>query len=99
MTDGRRGETKGQGKSERLRYALDVDIPAVSVQAVTVWDETAAQDATTTCTDGAALVQDGQPVTPFIYSLVPGHTYRVSVRYTDEGGNVLEPYFLIEGER
>jgi hypothetical protein len=99
MTSQRRGETKAQGRDERIRYALDAEPAAVAVQAVTVRDETAQEDVTSACTAESALVQDGKPVTPVIHSLLPGHIYRAEVRYTDAGGNVLEPFFLIEGER
>lgn len=99
MAEQRKGEQKQQGKDERVRYALDAAPAPASVQAVTVWDETASENVTETKAEGSAAIQDGKVYTPVLHSLVPGHTYRVEVRYTDAGGNVLEPYFMVEGER
>lgn len=99
MAEQRKGENKQQGRDERIRYALDATPAPASVGAVTVWDLATGDDVTAAVTTGAAAMEDGVIYTPVLHSLVPGHTYRVEVRYLDAGGNVLEPYFVVEGER
>jgi hypothetical protein len=100
MTMSRRGETKQQGRDERVRYELAVSPAPVEVLAVTVFDESAGEDVSGAVATGLVAIEGGTViVTPQISGLTPGHVYRVEVRYRDAGGNVLEPYFLIEGER
>lgn len=87
-----------QGANEVIRYRFAADPAAVSVVAVTAIDETTGQPATGLFS-GEPTVQGGDIILPPLANVLPGHTYRVSVRYTDASGNVLEPYFYVEGER
>ena len=92
--------TQPQGIDEAIAYQLLCDPPAVSVAAVTVYDETdgGADVTAAVLAAGTATVSGGNVLLPLLQGLTDGHLYRVEVRYSDSV-NTLEPYFLVRAER
>jgi len=88
-----------QGKDERIRYFLDIGQWAswptnISARIYT----TAGTDVTETKMTGKAHLIDATTIAlPYISNLVAGEQYRVEVRFS-EGGQVYEPFFIIQGE-
>lgn len=89
-----------QGVDEAIAYLVTCDPAAVSVAAVTVYDETnASADVTSTVMpSGTATVSGGNIILPLLQNMTVGHLYRVEVRYSD-GTNTLEPYLYVRAER
>lgn len=97
----RKGAKFKQGEDELVHYQLELEPVPSTPGAVTVWDETTGtpEDVTVTVVTGTGTVEGGVLITPGIWKLVDGHTYRVECMYTDGRGNHLEPWFTIVGER
>lgn len=89
-----------QGVDEAIAYRVLCDPAAVSVGAVTVYDETdASKDVTAAVMpSGTPTVSGGNVLLPLLQDLTEGHLYRVEVRYSD-GTSTLEPYFCVRAER
>ena len=89
-----------QGVDEAIAYRVLCDPAAVSVEGVTVYDETnASEDVTATVMPaGMATVSGGNIILPLLQDLTVGHLYRVEVAYSD-GVNTIEPYVYVRAER
>lgn len=89
-----------QGEDEAIAYQVLCDPAAVSVLAVTAYDETdGGEDVSAdVLAAGDATVSGGNIILPLLQNLAAGHLYRVEVRYSD-GTNTLEPYFYVRAER
>lgn len=86
-----------QGEDERIAYTLDVSNYGSSPTSVSVVVKRGGEDVTSTVTTGSSSVAGNVITLPVIHSLVPDAIYRVEVKFT-VSGNVLEPYFNIEGQ-
>jgi hypothetical protein len=89
------------GVDEVIQWRITCNPPPVSVQALTVVDESSSFAVVTGSTLPAGAdtgtgtsIQGSQIVLPPMGGLTRNHTYRVEVRYTD-GINTLEPYFRV----
>lgn len=94
---------QGQGQDEIIAYSITTTpwggTPAnVVVKAYEIASNGAYTDVTSTVLSGSASVVTDVITTPLVTSLTAGKLYRVEVKWTF-GGNTLECYFEILGER
>jgi len=90
-----------QGEDEKVAYRIDVtnwgNNP--SSPSVKIYDEDReSADVSATCLSGSPGVSGNVITTPLIQNLTRNHDYRVEVQFAI-GGNTLECFFEVRGER
>lgn len=88
-----------QGDDECIAYTIDFTRWGTpSGPTVTLYDETAAADVSSTNLTGSASVTDNVVTTPEVYGLTRGHLYRLSCAVTIDG-NTMSAFCRIKAER
>jgi len=88
-----------QGTDESIAYTIDFTRWGTpSSPTVTLYDETAAEDVSSTNLTGSASVDSNEVTTPAVHSLTRGHNYRLSCVVTIDG-NTMSAFLRIKAER
>ena len=88
-----------QGTDESISYVIDFTRWGTpSSPTVTLYDETGAEDVSSTKLTGSASVSENEVTTPAVHSLERGHMYRLSCAVTIDG-NTMSAFCRLKAER
>ena len=93
-----------QGADEQVNYSLTStpwgSTPTSVVAKIYLIDSGTYTDYSTTCFGATTSTVTGDVISlPTVQNIVSGNRYRMEVKFTDSGGNIWEPYVIIEGQR